>query len=70
MDDPSPRIAELFGVAQDSPEWKDWHWQYQHRVRDAESLSRVLDLREAERGEIAQCLKRFRMAATPYYLPR
>jgi len=68
MDDPSPRIAEWFGVTQDSPEWNDWHWQYKNRVRDVESLSRVLELSETERGEIGECLKRFRMAATPYYL--
>jgi lysine 2,3-aminomutase len=66
-EDRGRRILRDFGVAEDSPEWQDWHWQYRSRIRDAESLSRVLHLREGEKQEIAQCLERFRMAVTPYY---
>ena len=68
MDDPSPLLQKVFGVTEDSPEWNDWHWQYKNRVRDAESLSRVLELSETEKEEISLCLRRFRMAVTPYYL--
>lgn len=61
------RVFSYFGVSEDSPEWNDWHWQYQHRIRDTETLSKVLDLGLAERQEIDTCLQKFRMAVTPYY---
>jgi len=51
-----------------SPEWNDWRWQYKNRIMDAEQLSRVLALGLTERGDIALCLQRFRMAVTPYYV--
>ena len=50
-----------------SPEWNNWHWQYQNRICDAEALSRVLDLNEVEKEHVTRCLTRFRMAITPYY---
>jgi lysine 2,3-aminomutase len=57
----------MFGVTEDSPEWRDWHWQYGHRITDIAGLSRVLDLTQDERDGITACLERFRMAVTPYY---
>ena len=57
----------MFGVTDESPEWNDWRWQYRNRIMDAEQLSRVIDLSEKEKADIAACLKKFRMAITPYY---
>ncbi len=63
----NPRVFAYFGVGPDSPEWADWHWQYQHRIRDTGTLAQVLDLDEGEKQEIDTCLQKFRMAVTPYY---
>ena len=61
------RVFETFGVSPDSPEWNDWHWQYKHRITNADQLARVIDLDEQEKRDITTCLQRFRMAITPYY---
>ncbi len=61
------RVFEYFGVGEDSPEWNDWHWQYQHRIMDEETLSHVIDMSEQEKRDVAVCLKKFRMAVSPYY---
>jgi lysine 2,3-aminomutase len=47
--------------------WNDWHWQYANRITDREGLSKILSLGDAEKQGIAACLKKFRMAVTPYY---
>lgn len=47
--------------------WYDWKWQFAHRITDAQALSKVVDLTEPEKEDISQCLKKFRMAITPYY---
>jgi len=57
----------MFGVTDESPKWNDWRWQYRNRIMDAEQLSRVIDLSEKEKADIAACLEKFRMAITPYY---
>lgn len=47
--------------------WDDWKWQFSHRIRNGEALSKVLPLTEKEQSDIAKCLEQFRMAITPYY---
>lgn len=49
-------------------DWNDWHWQIRNRVRDVEALKAVLHVTADEEEGIRQCLTRFRMAITPYYV--
>ena len=67
MNGRNDRVFQVFGVSEESPEWNDWRWQYRSRICDADGLSRVLDMSDAEKKEITTCLARFRMAVTPYY---
>jgi len=48
-------------------EWNDWRWQMSHRITGVGELSRIIDLTDEEKQGIEACLKRFRMAVTPYY---
>lgn len=51
-----------------SPEdWNDWHWQMRNDIRDVETLAKVIPLSESEKTDVAEVLKTFRMAITPYY---
>jgi len=53
----------------DVPEsdWNDWQWQLAHDIKDIETLSRVIKLDDREKSDLRNCLKKFRMAITPYY---
>jgi len=48
-------------------DWNDWHWQLNNVIRDAQSLSQVIELNDDEVKDLERCLVRFRMAITPYY---
>lgn len=48
-------------------EWNDWHWQVSHALRSLDDLEGVVKLDDEQRDGISRCLKRFRMAVTPYY---
>lgn len=48
-------------------EWNDWRWQLSHRITGVEELSRIIELTGKEKVGIEACLKKFRMAITPYY---
>ena len=50
-----------------SSQWNNWQWQLRHRIRDIDSLSRMLRLSEDERTKSASCTKQLPMAITPYY---
>lgn len=67
MDEINRRVFDFFDVSETSPEWNDWHWQYKNRIKDVETLSRVCDMSDEEKLGVAECLKKFRMAITPYY---
>lgn len=47
--------------------WNDWSWQIRNRITDVQTLSNFVDLTDREREDISACLKKFRMAITPYY---
>ena len=48
-------------------QWNDWSWQIRNRITDVRTLSKFVDLTDREMEEISACLKKFRMAITPYY---
>ncbi len=48
-------------------QWNDYKWQLQNVIKDIPSLEKVVSLDEQEKKELGECLKKFRMAITPYY---
>lgn len=55
------------GLNSREEQWNDWRWQISHRITTVEGLSHFIDLNEGEQDDIQLCLKKFRMAITPYY---
>ena len=49
------------------PGWYDWKWQYAHRITTAEEIAAFLNMQQAEKTDVENCLSAFRMAITPYY---
>ena len=48
-------------------EWNDWRWQVRNRIKDVETLSKVINLTEQEKKDIQEVMKKFRVGITPYY---
>lgn len=48
-------------------QWRDWTWQMQHRIRDAESLARWVRPVPDELEAIRRLADRFHFVITPYY---
>ncbi|WP_051688232.1 lysine 2,3-aminomutase [Desulfofalx alkaliphila] len=48
-------------------DWDSWQWQIKNRIDSVEKLKGIISLSEQEAKGIEKCLKRFRMAITPYY---
>lgn len=48
-------------------QWHDYKWQLQNVIKDIPTLEKVVSLGEQEKKELKECLKKFRMAITPYY---
>lgn len=48
-------------------QWNDWRWQFKNRIRDVDTLKKLIDLSPGEEIFLRECLNRFRMAITPYY---
>ncbi len=49
------------------PEWNDWKWQFKNVIRDIKTLKKVIQVTKKEEEDLERCLKKFRMAITPYY---
>lgn len=58
---------KLFQEIKDE-KWNDWHWQIKNRVTSVEELKKHIPLNQYEEEGIKKCLKKLRMAITPYYL--
>lgn len=48
-------------------DWNDWRWQMKNRITDVNTLREIVSVTDREALEIDKCLKKFRMAITPYY---
>lgn len=48
-------------------DWNDWKWQVRNKIRDVETLSKVVNLTETKKREIAEVLKTLRMEISPYF---
>lgn len=48
-------------------EWNDWTWQISNRITNLEKLKQVINLTDEEQEGVKECMKKLRMAITPYY---
>lgn len=48
-------------------QWNDWKWQLANNIKDIDTLSKIIELDKTEKQDLEKCLKKFRMAITPYY---
>ncbi len=48
-------------------DWQDYQWQLKHVIKDIPTLEKVAVLTPQEKKDLRACLKKFRMAITPYY---
>ncbi len=48
-------------------QWNDWKWQMRNRITTCKELAEIINLDDAEKEEINNCLTHFKMAVTPYY---
>lgn len=60
-------FRERFYPDVDDQQWHDWQWQLRNRIRDAEGLSRILNLSEDERHALLGHAGSLPVAVTPYY---
>lgn len=58
--DPTSRVSQ----------WKDWHWQIRHSIKDITTVERLLGIRfpPEKRAELEKTIATFPMCITPYYL--
>ncbi|MHA2002321.1 MAG: lysine 2,3-aminomutase [Promethearchaeota archaeon] len=61
------RRKELFPDVSDE-DWNNWHWQVKNRIESVDELKKFLPLTAEEEESARQCVSKFRMAITPYYL--
>jgi len=48
-------------------DWEDWHWQIKKRIRNKETLSKIINLIPEEEEGIKRSHGRLAMAVTPYW---
>ena len=59
-------LLEYFSASES--DWNDWHWQLKNRISSVSTLCKFILLSESQKSMIAGISKKYRWAATPYYL--
>ena len=59
------KVKEIFGATED--QWNDWHWQVANRISDLDTLCKIINLSEEEKGVIEKVGDTYRWAISPYY---
>jgi lysine 2,3-aminomutase len=66
----SPRSSDFrkrFFPEATKTDWNDWRWQIRNRIRDVETLVRILKLSQEERDALTVHNKNLPLSITPYY---
>lgn len=58
-------ILRLLGGTEN--DWNDYKWQLKNRIKDAETLSKIIVLSNDEKKQISEVSKLYRWAISPYY---
>ncbi len=59
------RILKVLGGTED--DWNDYKWQLKNRIRDVQTLSKIINLTPEEKQRISDVGKEYRWAISPYY---
>lgn len=59
------KILEYYEA--DSKQWNSWIWQINHRINNAETLSKLFPLNQTQISQIQSVEKHYRWAISPYY---
>jgi lysine 2,3-aminomutase len=59
-----------YRLLRDVPEglWRDWKWQFRHRITSIEQLSLFIPLSSREKAQLRLVTRRYPLSVTPYYL--
>lgn len=66
IDERKKRIMEELGATED--QWNDWHWQVSARIKDSDTLNRLIGLTKKQKAEIDRVATKFRWAISPNFL--
>ena len=64
---PTP-TRQLWDDAKASGEWRDWRWQFRHRIQDLDTLKQVIVPLPEEEKAFQASGKNLPFAVTPYYM--
>ena len=59
------RILDVLGGTEE--DWNNYKWQLSNRIRDVDTLSKIVNLTETEKKHISKVGKKYRWAISPYY---
>lgn len=60
------KILKLFNATPE--DWRNWRWHMRHRFTSAEKLGQIINLSQKEIEEINEVGRKYRWAASPYYV--
>jgi len=63
----SRQFRDRFFPNASDKQWNDWRWQLRNRIKDLESLRRIIDVSEDEFQAIKQHVGSLPISITPYY---
>jgi lysine 2,3-aminomutase len=66
IDERKKKIMSILNATR--ADFVDWHWQLKNRIKDVETLKKILPLSELEIRHIEEVSKVYRWAISPYYL--
>lgn len=70
FDDGQRRLAGKIDKNADLSNWKDWHWQIKHSIKDIDTFEKLtgISFDKEEREKLKATIEKFPMSITPYYL--